>query len=98
MEYRAKIIELMYCTKGTIYDRISEFVSGANKADRKNSHPYANYVLIENLSKLLFKSKFNSDINQWKKISVDKINNAAKSLYEMSEDILRKDNNLTEII
>lgn len=98
LEYRAKIIELMYCTKGTIYDRISEFVSGANKADRKNSHPYANYVLIENLSKLLFKSKFNSDINQWKKISVDKINNAAKSLYEMSEDILRKDNNLTEII
>jgi len=98
LEYRAKIIELMYCTKETIYDRISEFVSGANKADRENSHPYANYVLIENLSKLLFNSEFNSDINQWKNISVDKINKAAKSLYEMSEDILRKDNNLTEII
>lgn len=98
LEYRSKVIELMYCTKGTIYDRISEFVSGANKADRKNSHPYANYVLIENLSKLLFNSEFNSDINQWKKISVDKINNAAKSLYKSSENILRKDNNLKEII
>ena len=98
LEYRSKVIELMYCTEGTIYDRISEFVSGAEKADRKNSHPYANYLLIENLSKLLFKSKFNSDINQWKKISVDKINNAAKSLYESSDNILLKDNSLKEII
>jgi hypothetical protein len=98
LEYRSKVIELMYCTEGTMYDRISEFVSGANKADRKNSHPYANYVLIQNLSKLIFDSDFNSDINQWKKVSVDKINKAASSLYESSENILRKDNSLNEII
>ncbi len=98
LEYRSKVIELMYCTKETIYDRISEFVSGANKADRKNSHPYANYVLIQNLSKLLFNSEFNSDINKWEKISVDKINNAAKSLYEMSEDKLQKNKKITQII
>ena len=98
LEYRSKVIELMYCTEGTIYDRISEFVSGANKADRKNSHPYANYILIQNLSKLIFKSDFNSDINQWKKVSVEKINKAASSLYESSENKLRKDNSLNDII
>lgn len=98
LEYRSKVIELMYCTEGTIYDRISEFVSGANKADRENSHPYSNYILIQNLSKLIFKSDFNSDINQWKKVSVDKINKAASSLYESSEKILRKDNSINEII
>lgn len=98
MEYRSKVIELMYCTEGTIYDLISEFVSGANKANRENSHPYANYILIQNLSKLIFNSDFNSDINQWKKVSVDKINKAASSLYESSENILRKDNNLNKII
>ena len=98
LEYRSKVIELMYCTEGTIYDRISEFVSGANKADRKNSHPYANFILIQNLSKLIFNSDFNSAINQWKKVSVDKINKAASSLYESSENILRKDNSLNEII
>jgi predicted CopG family antitoxin len=98
LEYRSKVIELMYCTEGTIYDRISEFVSGANKADRKNSHPYANYILIQNLSKLIFNSDFNSDSNQWKKVSVDKINKAASSLYESSENILQKDNSLNEII
>jgi hypothetical protein len=85
LEYRSKVNELMYCTERTIYDRISEFVSGANKADRENSHPYANYILIQNLSKLIFNSDFNSDINQWEKVSVDKINKAASSLYDSSE-------------
>jgi hypothetical protein len=98
LEYRSKLIELIYCTEGTIYDRISEFVSGANKADRENSHPYANYILIQNLSKLIFNSNFNSDINQWKKVSVDKINKAASSLYESSENKLRKNNSLNDII
>ncbi|GAA4059962.1 hypothetical protein GCM10022389_00210 [Flavobacterium cheonanense] len=98
LEYRSKVIELMYCTEGTIYDRISEFLLGANKADRENSHPYANYILIQNLSKLIFNSDFNSDINKWEKVSVDKINNAAKSLYESSENILLKDNSLNKII
>jgi hypothetical protein len=98
LEYRSKVIELMYCTEGTIYDRISEFVSGANKSNRKNSHPYANYILIQNMSKLIFNSDFKSDINQWKKVSVDKINKAASSLYESSENKLQKDNSLNEII
>ncbi len=98
LEYRAKVIELMYCTKATIYDQINEFIIEANKQDRNNSHPYASYVLIKNLSKLLFNSKFKSDINDWEKIPVEKINKAAKSLYEKSEEILRKDKNLSEII
>ena len=98
LEYRSKVIELMYCTEETIYDRISEFVSGSNKASRDNSHPYANYILIQNLSKLIFNSDFNSDINQWKKVSVDKINKAASSLYESSENILRKKYDSKEII
>jgi hypothetical protein len=98
LEYRSKVIELMYCTEGTMYDRISEFVSAANKADRDNAHPYANYILIQNMSKLIFNSDYNSDINQWKKVSVDKINKAASFLYESSENILQKDNSLHEII
>ena len=98
LEYRSKVIELMYCTEGTIYDRISEFVTGANKADRKNSHPYANYILIQNMSKLVFNSDFNTDMNHWKKVSVEKINKAASFLYESNENILQKDNSLHEII
>ena len=55
-------------------------------------HPeYANYILIENLSKLLFNSKFESDYNKWKQISVEDINNAATSLYNTSEKTLKKE-------
>ncbi len=98
LEYRSKVIELMYCTEETIFDEIGRFINGANKANRDNSHPYANYILIQNMSKLIFNSDFNSDINQWKKVSVDKIKKAASSLYESSENILRKKYDLKEII
>ena len=98
LEYRSKVIELMYCTEETVYDRIAQFITGANNSNRNHSHPYANYILVKNLSKLIFNSEFNSEINQWKKISVDRINKAASSLYESSENILQKENSLNEII
>lgn len=98
LEYRSKVIELMYCTEETIYNKVSAFINGANNADRSHSHPYANYILIKNLSKLIFNSEFKADIDHWKNIPVDKINKAASSLYKSSEDILQKDKNLTEII
>lgn len=98
LEYRAKVIELMYCTAETIYDRISEFALGADKSDRENSHPYANYMLIQNLSKLIFSSDFNSDISQWKEVSVERINKAASILYESNEKILNNDHSLSEVI
>ena len=92
------MIELMYCTEASIYDRISQFTMGADNTNRNHSHPYANYILIQNLSKLIFNSDFNSDLNQWKEVSVDKINEAASSLYESSENTLQKDNSLNEVI
>ncbi len=98
LEYRSKVIELMYCTEETVYDRIVEFIIGANNTDRSHSHPYANYILIKNLSELLFNSEYESDINKWKELSVEKINSAATSLYEISEDTLLKDSSLSEVI
>lgn len=98
LEYRSKVIELIYCTEETAYDRIAEFISDANNSDRNYSHPYANYILIENLSKLLFNSEFESDIKLWHKISITEINNAASLLYNLSEEVLQKDSSLTEVI
>ena len=98
LEYRAKIIELMYCTEKSIYQKIAEYIHGADRSDRNHSHPYANYVLIENMSKLLFNSKFEADYNKWKQISVEDINNAATSLYNTNEKILARDKNIVEVI
>ncbi len=98
LEYRSKLIELMYCTNKTIYDRIAEFINGASNANRNHSHPYANYSLIKNLSKLLFNSEYETNYKNWKELSVENINNAAVYLYEKSEESLQENNNLTNII
>ncbi|WP_338731463.1 hypothetical protein [Mangrovimonas cancribranchiae] len=98
LEYRAKIIELMFCSEATIYDRIAQFLNGADSENRSHAHAYANYSLIKNLSKIIFKSKYVSDYNEWKPLPVEKINEAAKTLYYQSESILQNDKSLSEII
>ncbi|KGL63433.1 hypothetical protein [Polaribacter sp. Hel1_85] len=98
LEYRAKIIELMYCTEKTIYDRIAQFLNGANSENRKHSHSYANYSLIKNLSQIIFESDYESDYNKWIELSVKEINNSASLLYKNSEETLQNDNDLNEII
>jgi len=47
---------------------------------------------------LIFNSEYETDINKWKKLSVEEINSAAISLYNMSEKRLQKDRNVSDII
>lgn len=98
LEYRAKLIELMYCTKKSLDGRMIYFLNGANSSDRKHAHAYANYVLINNLSELIFNSEYETDFNKWKKIPVENINNVAKTLYNMSETSLEKNKTVSELI
>ena len=98
LEYRAKVIELMYCTKKTVHIRISEFINGASSKERTHSHPYANYSLIKGMSKILFDSEYESDFDKWKNTSVEEINKAATQLYNQSESTLLEDKNVKEII
>lgn len=98
LEYRAKLIELMFCSEATIYDRVAQFLNGANSENRSYAHAYANYSVIKNLSQVIFKSEYVSDCNQWQQLSVEEINNAAMILYNRSESILQSDKSLSEII
>lgn len=58
----------------------------------------ANYILIKNLSEMLMDSEYETDYNKWKQVSVTEINDAASSLYKISEDTLNENNELTEVI
>lgn len=98
LEYRAKVIELMYCTEETVYDRITQFTTGADSSDRSHSHPYANYCLIKDLSRLLFDSDYETDHNKWNKLTAESINLAAAELYKKSEESLLVDKNMIELI
>lgn len=98
LEYRAKIIELMYCTEETIYDRVAQFMNGADASDKTHSHPYANYSIIKNLSKILFDTEYESDFSKWTAKSAKELNHAAKKLYTESEKQLSKDPSANEVI
>ena len=98
LEYRAKLVELIYCTEESIYDRIQQFINGASNKYRNHSHPYANYCLIQHLSNKLLNTAFETDFNKWEAISVLELNKAAKELFEMNELELGKDNLKKELI
>ena len=98
LEYRAKLVELIYCTEATIYDRIGGFLNGASSEIRTHSHPYADYSIIKNFSKVIFNSEFESDFSKWKSIETKEINKVARELFQKSQDELAKDKKVKNII
>lgn len=89
LEYRAKLTELSMA-KTTLYTTISFFIANANQKS-ENDHSLANYWVIRDLSKELFKKEFESDITKWKILSVDKINKAALKTLEKNTKLLKKE-------
>lgn len=97
-EYRAKLIELMYSQK-TTYKLINDFMTTSDKADRTDTHSYANYCLIRDLNIYLFKKETGITIDHYKRISVKKINKAAKRLLNFNTKALKKiGKSVTELI
>ncbi len=86
LEYRAKLVELSLA-KSTLYELLEWFSNNAVK-DSESGHPFANYCVIRDLSKLLFKKEFENDINVWKKLSVKTINKAAIKQLEKNTQAL----------
>ena len=88
LEYRAKLTELVLA-QTTTYELIDKFITNS-KNDISHAHPYANYMVIRNLSKALFKSDYSSDQTKWKAVSVKKINTTALKLLEAHTQTLKK--------
>ncbi|MCL2291042.1 MAG: hypothetical protein FWC34_10155 [Bacteroidetes bacterium] len=77
LEYRAKLTQLSLA-QTTLFGLLGHFIAFSNKTSA-DPHQRANYAVISNLSKALFNSDFESDIEQWKTKSVEEINQAAYS-------------------
>jgi hypothetical protein len=83
LEYRAKLVELCLY-KESIYDKIQFFLNEADHTTNKNSHPFADYCLIRDLSLLLFKVDFEKNMAKWKSLPYQQINDAAKQLLKQN--------------
>jgi hypothetical protein len=88
LEYRAKLVELALVDE-RLYHLIEFFISNSN-SDSKNGHSKANFYVIANLSKVLFNTDFEEDIDKWKQLKKKKINKTALKLLHSNTQILKK--------
>jgi hypothetical protein len=86
LEYRAKLVELTFSNEN-VYKLIGMFINNA-KYDKTNAHPFSNYCVIRDMSKLIFNSDIQNDLAKWKQLPKADINNAAKKLFLLNKDSL----------
>lgn len=78
LEYRAKLTELSLLNE-SLFETISLFVNNAVK-DSDNAHSVANYKVVSDLSKKLFRVDFVSDMEKWKCLDKNLIHKTAHEL------------------
>jgi hypothetical protein len=88
LEYGAKLTELSLLKK-TLYEITENFIDNANY-ESDNGHSVADYCVIRDLSKVLFKVEFEKDISRWKKLSTEKINKSAYDILKANTKALKK--------
>jgi hypothetical protein len=87
-EYRAKLAQLSVAKK-SVYYLINGFIKGSEN-DSNLTHPFAEYKIIADLSKEIFKEKSVIDINKWKEIPYLKINGISRKLLKQNSIGLKK--------
>ncbi|WP_335964337.1 hypothetical protein [Galbibacter sp. PAP.153] len=75
LEYRGKLVEMIYCDK-ELYNRVSYYLDNA-KNDPRNAHPHANYRIIKNLSEEIFGEAYVTDFNRWLAVPKENFMNQA---------------------
>ncbi|MEP6677574.1 MAG: hypothetical protein ABJA78_20605 [Ferruginibacter sp.] len=82
LEYRAKLVELSLA-KQSLYGLVNFFIDNANY-DSDNGHSVADYCVIRDLSRAIFKTEFEKDKTRWSKIGSKKINAAADKILQVN--------------
>lgn len=68
LEYRAKLVELCYYQTNEIFYK---FLAQASDSDKSNSHAYASYLIICDLSKKIFAADYVGDSPAWEEKNAD---------------------------
>lgn len=85
LEYRAKLVELIYWSD----DKIIRMIHGeADNSNKDNSHSMGSYNIIQDLSRKVFKCDYNNSINDWTE-HLDRVKSCALEL--LNEDSERLD-------
>ncbi|MEG0309212.1 MAG: hypothetical protein RR636_14815 [Clostridium sp.] len=63
LEYRAKLTELIYYPNLKLFHL---FINEASKKEKCNSHSYASYLIVRNLSERIFNEEYVSSWSRWR--------------------------------
>ena len=85
LEYRAKLVELIYSKNHLI---LKKFLNDA-KNDPNFPHPYSSYNIIKSLSSSIFNKDYVHDINVWLEEDYQVISSTALNLFEQNTSELK---------
>ncbi|MFD0771733.1 hypothetical protein ACFQZ1_23655 [Bacillus sp. CGMCC 1.60114] len=86
LEYRAKLVELIYHPLNNKV-LMKKFLSDADN-NRENPHPYSSYVICSNLSKEIYGVDDVTDPEKWREIGSKILSNVAKELFQKHTNLL----------
>ncbi|MGG0186428.1 hypothetical protein [Bacillus rhizoplanae] len=86
LEYRAKLVELIYHPLNNKV-LMKRFLSDADN-NRENPHPYASYVICANLSKEIYSVDYVTDPERWREIDSKILSNVAQELFRKHTNLL----------
>ena len=85
LEYRAKLVELIYSKNHLI---LKKFLNDA-KNDPNFPHPYSSYKIIKSLSSIIFKKDYEPIINAWLETDYQIVSSTALELFEQNTSELK---------
>lgn len=97
LEYRGKLTEIALYSKDGLYKRLEFFINNGNY-DSENGHSIAAYCVIRDLSKALFNTNYERNLDKWKAIPANKINEAAAKILAENTKALEKIPNVEKFI
>lgn len=88
LEYRAKLVELIYYPD--TFSKLEAFMNQA-KDDKSLAHPYAAFLIIKGLSSAFFDEEFVGDFEKWRTFNSSLISKEAFKLFMEDEQALSRE-------
>lgn len=85
LEYRAKLVELIYHEDP--HSKLETFIN-QSRNDKALPHPYAAFLIIHRLSQACWGEEFVDDLEKWRVLDADTISKAALTLFMEDEQEL----------
>lgn len=94
LEYRAKLVELIYYPD--TFNKLETYIN-QSKNDKSLAHPYAAFLIIKGLSNVFFGEEFVGDLKKWRAFDSSSISKEALNLFIENDQALSGENYETRV-